>query len=471
MLVSLPAFGLAQDIAIAGYQVPVGGASEAITLGPDGAMWFTDVTGYIGRITEAGVITLYPVPGGFNQFYGIATGPDGAVWFTGASGYVGRITTAGAVTEYSVPNSDAYPYGITAGPDGALWFTELYANQIGRITTSGAITEYPVPNPGGGIAVGPDGALWFTTTYAIGRITTTGSTTEYPVSTAPTSIASGPDGALWFTAYGSIGRITTGGAVSEYPLYPYEPAFGIVAIAGDALWFADNGDYIGRITTDGVITHYSPAGFELTYGGIAAGPHGGVWFTGRGSTVEGCRIGQVIYRAANLAVSPPTGAFRSQLSFTASGFWAYENVRIYSDGFGSPVIASATADASGSFTVTARAPASPFGPRIFLSLGEGSGKVGAANFSMMPRLVLTPSSGPPGTSVTAQGYGGDTGESVEIYWNNPRTYLGAATADTNGAFAGTAALPFTVPAASPLGPDGVFAQVGGTLATGYFRVE
>ena len=183
------------------------------------------------------------------------------------------------------------------------------------------------------------------------------------------------------------------------------------------------------------------------------------------------KIGQVIYTAANLAVSPPTGGFGSQLTFTASGFGPYENVRIYSDGFGSPIIASATADATGSFTVTARTPPAPYGPRIFLSLGQSSGNVGAANFSMMPRLVLTPRSGPPGTSVTARGYGFDTGESVEIFWNNPRTYLGAATADTNGTFAGTAALPFTVPAASPLGPNGVFAQAEGTLATGYFSVK
>jgi streptogramin lyase len=44
--------------------VPTAGSSPtSITVGPDGALWFTEQTGNkIGRITTAGVITEYPIP-------------------------------------------------------------------------------------------------------------------------------------------------------------------------------------------------------------------------------------------------------------------------------------------------------------------------------------------------------------------------------------------------------------------------
>jgi virginiamycin B lyase len=63
----------------------------------------------------------------------IAAGPDGALWFTNYSGSIGRITTAGLVTNFALFGS-ANPQGITAGPDGALWFTVVDLGTIGRIS-------------------------------------------------------------------------------------------------------------------------------------------------------------------------------------------------------------------------------------------------------------------------------------------------------------------------------------------------
>jgi hypothetical protein len=156
----------------------------------------------------------------------IAAGPDGALWFTDASRGIGRITTSGAITLYPVPTQSSQPWGIVAGPDGGLWFTEFSANQIARSTTAGVVTEYPIPTANSGprmITLGPDGALWFTeeTANKIGRIDTSGAVTEYPiptVSSSPEGIVTGPDGALWFAEYkgNKIGRITTGGVFTEY---------------------------------------------------------------------------------------------------------------------------------------------------------------------------------------------------------------------------------------------------------------
>src|SRR5450759_3239798 len=197
---------------------------NGITLGPDGALWFTESNANrIGRIDPATqALTEYPVLTASSQPIGITLGPDGALWFAEANpSRIGRIDpTTHIVTEYPVLTASSQPIGITLGPDGALWFTETNASRIGRIDpTTHIVTEYPVLTASSqpiGITLGPDGALWFTETNAsrIGRIDpTTHIVTEYPVLTAssqPIGITLGPDGALWFTEYSGnrIGRVS-----------------------------------------------------------------------------------------------------------------------------------------------------------------------------------------------------------------------------------------------------------------------
>ncbi len=81
----------------------------------------------VGALTSAqtiGITNEYPVPTINSMPLGITLGPDGALWFTeGYGSKIGRITTAGAISEYLLPTSPAEPSGITAGPDRALWFT------------------------------------------------------------------------------------------------------------------------------------------------------------------------------------------------------------------------------------------------------------------------------------------------------------------------------------------------------------
>src|SRR5262249_10177179 len=105
---------------------------------------------------------------------GIAKGSDGAMWFTEFSNRIGRITTAGDVTEFNLAAANNAPNAIALGSDGAMWFTDSATNQIGRITTAGVVSAYPIPTAGSsptGIVLGPDGALWFTefTANRIGR--------------------------------------------------------------------------------------------------------------------------------------------------------------------------------------------------------------------------------------------------------------------------------------------------------------
>jgi len=115
------------------------------------------------------------------------------------------------------------------------------------------------------------------------------------------------------------------------------------------------------------------------------------------------------------------------------------------------VLASATADDTGSFTATGRAPQSYYGPRIFLGTGQTSGLLGAANFSTNARLILTPDSGPPGTDVTAQAVGSGSFETVKFVWNATNATLGAKAANVNGTLSGAGSFHFTVPAGAAPG--------------------
>jgi streptogramin lyase len=274
------------------YSWPIG-----ITVGPDGAIWFTENGAFkIGRITTGGVFSEYPTtsrgPVTGPEF--IAAGPDGNLWFTmyGVD-QIGRITTAGVITEYEVPTAGSYPWGITAGPDGNLWFTEHggMGNQIGRITPAGVIREYRIPTADSGpdvIAAGPDGNLWFTEDAGrIGRITTGGVISEYPIPTAnsgPIGIAAGPDGNLWFTESkgDQIARITpAAGVISEYPIPAANSQPLGIAVGPDGnLWFTESGaNQIGRITTAGVITELPIPTVGSYAEFIVEGPDGKLWFT------------------------------------------------------------------------------------------------------------------------------------------------------------------------------------------------
>jgi virginiamycin B lyase len=279
--------------AVTEYPVPTSGSQPSgITVGPDGALWFTEENKHkIGRITTAGNITEYPIPTIPSGPSEITAGPDGALWFTenaASPPKIGRITAAGTCCdEFPLPPGSA-PDGITTGPDGALWFTENGAKRIGRITVGGAIAHYDLPlgfRPGD-ITTGPDGRLWFTESEAdmVGVISVTGPPiTEYqlPLGTDPSGIVAFGD-ALWFTQVitRKIARIPTAGPpIAEFGPTGSEPS-GIAVGPDGALWFTETGAHkIGRMTASGQITEFAiPTPFAQP-DSIVAGPDGALWFT------------------------------------------------------------------------------------------------------------------------------------------------------------------------------------------------
>ena len=265
-----------------------GNGLNRVTLGPDDKLWFTEcgATSSIGRIDPAQIgqqdpaVSHFPTPTPGSCPIDITTGPGGDLWFTEFGGNIGRITTAGAITEFPVPGSPPL-FGITHGPDGNLWFVVDCCGErdgrIGRMTPTGQVTLFPVApgtSPAPGITTGPDGNLWFTATNLpcdaalpcaehflglIERMDTAGRVNGVfviPTRFAdPGRIVTGPDGNLWFTEYAyevrdmpgvqqggnKIGRITTSGSITEFPVpTPFARADGITAGPDGAVYFTES---------------------------------------------------------------------------------------------------------------------------------------------------------------------------------------------------------------------------------------
>ena len=277
------------------YPLPASSFPTQIVEGPDGNLWFTEQgTDKIGRMTPSGTLTEFPIPNSNVMPYGITNGPDGNLWFTNfpagdaTAGAIGRITTAGVITLFSAPGLHV-PLGITAGPDKNLWFVDAGSQAIGFSTTSGSITEFALtPNPASalrGITTGPDNNLWFTDpgNNMIGKITTSGTSTEYAAAAGsqPFGILA-RSGSLLFgeTGAANIGQSTTAGSITEIS----GPVGSTPALlARDALgdvWFSDSGlNALGKLVGS-LITETSPIPTaNASPDGITVGPGGTIWFT------------------------------------------------------------------------------------------------------------------------------------------------------------------------------------------------
>lgn len=86
---------------------------------------------------------------------------------------------------------------------------------------------------------------------------------------------------------------------------------------------------------------------------------------------------------------------------------------------------------------------------------------------------MSPASGLPGGTTAAQGLGFGSGETVSVYWNNPRRLLGTATANSVGSFLGTSALTITIPADASPGLNAVIGigQSTGAIGIGEIKVQ
>jgi virginiamycin B lyase len=250
-------------------------AAVGICAGPDGNVWFTEANA-IGKITPAGSVTLFPYSG--SAASSITRGADGNLYFTEYDGKIGKITQQGVITEYPLA-ADETPFAVTLGPDDNVWYatsSDATHGSIGKITPAGIITEYPLPYDQAApvsIIAGPNDNLWYTRSGCF----------------ACSPHISGQ----------TVGKITVDGVITEYstPTYDSDP-YSITTVSDGDLWaFESSKNQIVRIAVDGSMTEYAPFTANNRPSRIAGGPDGNLWFTDAGTN----RIGKIVIVVAAAA--------------------------------------------------------------------------------------------------------------------------------------------------------------------------
>jgi streptogramin lyase len=309
-------------------EFPAAGTPQDIVLGPDGKLWFTELTANkIGRVTPGNppAIDAFDVPTNFTEPLNITVGPDNLIWFSGkfnGGGGVGRMNPANpADTQGFGGFGSTQPRGIAAGPDGKIWLGDN-GGFVYRIDPATGLEEATSDIPLGGafgtrnLTPGPDGNVWVTSFGAgeIAKVTPAGTVTRYPVTgNSLWDIVRGPDGNLWYTVPDGnrVGRITTAGAFKDFPVAAGGDQFGITVGPDGALWFAQAvANKIGRITTSGQFSEVGglTAGARPEY--IAAGPGNTLWFTEK----DGNRIGRISGIVMPGAGPPPADTVRPRVT-------------------------------------------------------------------------------------------------------------------------------------------------------------
>ncbi|WP_105975912.1 Vgb family protein [Streptomyces geranii] len=227
------------------------GEISGIARAGDGTVWFTTIM-QIGRMHPDGRITRAD----FDYVElpeGITVGPDGAAWFTTtldpAIGRADATTGQPSIMAVLPSTIDLPADSITTGPDQAVWFSQVAkepggSDGIGRVSIEGTYTSWPLP-PGTAprnITAGPDGAMWFTQRGGIGRITVRGEVSSFPVPQAerPNFVAAGPEGAVWFTTATKVGRLALSGKVTLWSVPGAVQLSALVAVPGGGFWLADS---------------------------------------------------------------------------------------------------------------------------------------------------------------------------------------------------------------------------------------
>jgi len=153
-------------------------APNAITVAPDGSVWFGEESlPALAHLYANGTLLEYVWPGPYpppgsldyscryrTQIWGVALW-NGTVWATDASGdqLVNLNPVTGDFHFYTLA-ANAFPDYMVAGLDGRLWFTELYVPAIVSLDENGTAHTYTLPT---GFQGTPTQIYFVNSTYAL----------------------------------------------------------------------------------------------------------------------------------------------------------------------------------------------------------------------------------------------------------------------------------------------------------------
>ncbi len=140
--------------AVRKYRLPTSRAPNAITLAPDGSVWFGEqALPGVAHLYSNGTLLEYRWPFQYNSpglpgltfTWGIAIW-KGCVWAADQAGsQLVAVDPATGSTKTIKLDTGSFPYTLTVGPDDSLWFTEVFASKIGRVDSQLHLHEYSLP--------------------------------------------------------------------------------------------------------------------------------------------------------------------------------------------------------------------------------------------------------------------------------------------------------------------------------------
>jgi streptogramin lyase len=331
---ALPASGLPLELFPSA--IPEACAHKRLVFGPDDSMWFLLRGCAVGHGTEelSGIGRL-PLDDSKAQLVrrldtapnDLTVGPEGALWFTWGTGLdpaagevneIGRLTAAGQLTQFPTPVQPGLPYTlhekpeqIIAGPENDLWFIAegVGANVLARITPAGVSSQFSPPQVRNGrgetepkpdevpqvLASAANGNLWMGANNEgrIGLVEAGGVVKqfrigEYGQGIVPTGepMIGTPDGGAWLVEQRAFVQVGPEGAVLSRVRVPSvgESFTGSLATTGDdVLWVTeqDAGEVLKRVTSAGQFGELVFCSSDETPEGMAVGPEGDLWFAAR----------------------------------------------------------------------------------------------------------------------------------------------------------------------------------------------
>ncbi|HET8522593.1 MAG TPA: M23 family metallopeptidase, partial [Thermomicrobiales bacterium] len=148
---------------------------------------------------------------------------------------------------------------------------------------------------------------------------------------------------------------------------------------------------------------------------------------------------------SSITISPLAGPSGTAIQVSGTNFQPGETVGIYWDSTGSTALTRVTANSTGAFSTSIKAPNDKDGKHLVAAKGLSSGWKASRSYTLGKvangadaSISISPNSGPSGTTIQVSGISFRPGEQVGVYWDSTgSTPLATVTATSTGSFSAT----------------------------------